>query len=179
MLVSKNPGLIEFAKAYRNYGKFDYKVAGLNYRPSEFTAALGVVQVDRMDEITAWKNDVAQNHLNKRYVKRLQLPDGMISGLYKYIVFEPIEKSTGKVYDQAVYPDVITYAYRNGALIGPAREVRFIRGPRTDWTDTTAKTFVSLFEKERVEAIEVSVGGSLVRKYVFGFDYSMRKVVAD
>ena len=24
---------------------------------------------------------------------------GMISGLYKYIVFEPIENSTGKVYD--------------------------------------------------------------------------------
>jgi hypothetical protein len=24
----------------------------------------------------------------------------MVSGYYKYIVFEPIEKSTGKVYDQ-------------------------------------------------------------------------------
>ena len=31
---------------------------------------------------------------------RLQLPDGMTSGLYKYIVFDPIERSTGKVYDQ-------------------------------------------------------------------------------
>ena len=34
------------------------------------------------------------------YPSRLALPDGMISGLYKYIVFEPIERSTGKVYDE-------------------------------------------------------------------------------
>jgi len=30
----------------------------------------------------------------------LILPEGMISGYYKYIVFEEIEKSTGKVYDE-------------------------------------------------------------------------------
>ena len=30
----------------------------------------------------------------------MQLPDGMVSGFYKYIVFDPIERSTGKVYDQ-------------------------------------------------------------------------------
>jgi dTDP-4-amino-4,6-dideoxygalactose transaminase len=100
MLVSNDSGLIEFAKAFRNYGKFDYKVQGLNFRPSEFTAALGVVQVDRMEEIIAWKNEVARKHLDSRYEKRMRLPDGMVSGLYKYIVFEPIEKSTGKVYDQ-------------------------------------------------------------------------------
>ena len=100
MLVSKDAGLIEFAKAYRNYGKFDHKVAGLNYRMSEFTAALGVVQVDRMDEITAWKNEIAQKRLDSRFQRRLRLPEGMVSGFYKYIVFEPIENSTGKVYDQ-------------------------------------------------------------------------------
>ena len=100
MLVSRHDGLIEFAKKYRNYGKFEYEVAGLNYRMSEFTAALGVVQVDRMDEITAWKNETSEKLLHARYSNRLRLPDGMISGLYKYIVFEPIEKSTGKVYDQ-------------------------------------------------------------------------------
>lgn len=100
MLVSKHPGLIEFAKKYRNYGKFEHEVEGLNYRMTEFTAALGVVQVDRMDEIVTWKNEVAEKHLSSRFTNRVRLPDGMISGLYKYIVFEPIEKSTGKVYDQ-------------------------------------------------------------------------------
>jgi len=100
MLVSGHAGLIDFAKQYRNYGKFDYAVEGLNYRMSEFTAALGAVQVDRMDEITAWKNEVAEKRLHPRYTKRLRMPPGMVSGFYKYIVFEPIEKSTGKVYDK-------------------------------------------------------------------------------
>ena len=100
MLVSKHEDLIRFATAYRNYGKFDYEVAGLNYRISEFTAALGVVQVERMDQITAWKNEMAQKYLDGQFESRLRPPEGMVSGLYKYIVFQPIEKSTGKVYDQ-------------------------------------------------------------------------------
>ena len=100
MLVSRHPDLIDFARKYRNYGKFDHVVQGLNYRLSEFTAALGVVQVDRMDEITEWKNDVAQKHLDPLYSNRVRLPEGMTSGLYKYIIFEQIENSTGKVYDK-------------------------------------------------------------------------------
>lgn len=99
MLVSKNNGLIDFARQYRNYGKFEYKVAGLNYRMSEFTAALGVVQTERLAEITAWKNDVARRFLDPRHPRRVLFPEGMVSGYYKYIVFDPIEKSTGKVYD--------------------------------------------------------------------------------
>lgn len=100
MLVSRHPELIEFARGYRNYGKPEYAVAGLNYRMSEFTAALGAIQVDRMEEIVAWKDRVARNVLHPRYPHRLQLPEGMMSGWYKYIVFEPVERSTGKVYDR-------------------------------------------------------------------------------
>lgn len=100
MLVSKDFGLIEFTRKYRDWGKFEHEMEGLNYRMSEFTAALGAVQVDRMDQIIAWKNEVAEKYLNPKFSKRVILPSGMISGLYKYIVFEPIEKSTGKVYDK-------------------------------------------------------------------------------
>ena len=100
MLVSRHDRLIEFAKKYRNYGKFEHEVEGLNYRMSEFNAAIGVAQVDRMEEITNWKNEVARKHLDPKYGKRVRFPEGMVSGYYKYIVFEPIEKSTGKVYDK-------------------------------------------------------------------------------
>ena len=100
MLVTGNKDLIEFAKQYRNYGKFDYKVEGLNYRISEFTAALGCIQADRLEDIVAWKNQYAQQHLDNVYANRVQFPEGMVSGYYKYIVFDPIEKSTGKVYDE-------------------------------------------------------------------------------
>ena len=100
MLVSRNEELLEFARGFRNYGKPDYAVQGLNFRMSEFTAALGLVQTERLEEIVAWKNEVARGELDPRYPSRLELPDGMTSGYYKYVVFSPIEKSTGKVYDQ-------------------------------------------------------------------------------
>ncbi len=99
-LVTQNEDLVEFAKKYRNYGKFDYEVEGLNYRMNEFTAAIGCVQTDRLNEIVVWKNNYAQKHLDPKYPNRVLLPEGMVSGYYKYIVFDEIEESTGKVYDE-------------------------------------------------------------------------------
>ena len=100
MLVSRHPELIEFARKFRNYGKPDYGVHGLGLRMSEFTAALGLVETERLPEIVAWKNRIAREQLDPVYASRPVLPDGMTSGYYKYIVFEPIERSTGRVYDE-------------------------------------------------------------------------------
>src|SRR6478736_3007059 len=100
VLVSRRPEVLEHARAFRNYGKPSYEVAGLNFRMSEFTAALALVQVQRMPEIVEWKNAVARAELDPAYASRLQLPGGMISGLYKYIVFDWLERSTGRVYDE-------------------------------------------------------------------------------
>ena len=98
VLVSRRDDVLDFARAYRNYGKPDHAVAGLNFRMSEFTAALALVQTERMEEIVATKNAIAREHLDPLHPGRLELPDGMVSGLYKYIVFDAIERSTGKVY---------------------------------------------------------------------------------
>jgi dTDP-4-amino-4,6-dideoxygalactose transaminase len=100
MLVTRRPELIEHARLFRNYGKPDFAAEGLGLRMNEFTAAIGVVQVDRLDEIVAWKNAVARDRLDPVHPRRVVLPEGMVSGYYKYIVFEPIERSTGKVYDE-------------------------------------------------------------------------------
>jgi dTDP-4-amino-4,6-dideoxygalactose transaminase len=100
VLVSKRQDVLDFARRFRDYGKPDYDVDGLNFRMSEFTAALALVQTERLDEVVAWKNAVAREVLDPEHPNRLELPQGMISGLYKYIVFDPIEKSSGKVYDQ-------------------------------------------------------------------------------
>ena len=99
-VVSRHADVVEHARTFRNYGKPDFGVHGLNCRMNEFTAAVGIVQVERLDEITQWKNEEARELLNPRHPARVELPDGMVSGLYKYIVFEPIERSTGKVYDE-------------------------------------------------------------------------------
>jgi dTDP-4-amino-4,6-dideoxygalactose transaminase len=100
VLVSTRPEVIEHARAYRNYGKPSFEVPGLNFRMSELTAALGLVQIERLPEIVAWKNAVAREKLDPAYPARLELPDGMTSGLYKYIVFDWLERSTGRVYDE-------------------------------------------------------------------------------
>jgi perosamine synthetase len=100
VLVSRRPEVIEHARDFRNYGKPSHEVQGLNFRMSEFTAALGLVQVERMSEIVSWKNDVARAELDPQYPSRLELPEGMISGLYKYVVFDWLERSTGRVYDE-------------------------------------------------------------------------------
>jgi perosamine synthetase len=100
MLVSRDPDLLAFARAFRNYGKPDHAVAGLNLRLSEFTAALGIVQTERMPEIVEWKNAAARRWLDPVHPARLELPDGMVSGLYKYIVFDALAESTGRVYDR-------------------------------------------------------------------------------
>ena len=117
MLVSANDDLIEYARSYRNYGKPSYGTLGLNFRLSEFTAAVGLVQTERMDEIVAWKNAVARERYDEVHSARMQLPDGMVSGLYKYIVFDPVERSTGKVYDEPCH-----------RLLGHAVDL-----PATDW----------------------------------------------
>ncbi len=100
MLVSANEDLLEYARAFRNYGKPDYAVSGLNFRINEFTAALGMVQTERLPEIVERKNEIARDLLDPEHPNRLRLPDGMTSGLYKYIVFDEIERSTGKVYEE-------------------------------------------------------------------------------
>ena len=117
MLVSKHDDLVDFARSYRDYGKPDYAQPGLNLRMNEFTAALGILGVERLDEITAWKNDAARAWLDADHPDRVLLPPGMVSGLYKYIVFRPIERSTGKVYDEPCH-----------RTMGHAVEL-----PNTDW----------------------------------------------
>ena len=53
MLVSADDDLLEFARLFRNYGKPDHRVEGLNFRMNEFTAAIGLVQTERLEEIVA------------------------------------------------------------------------------------------------------------------------------
>jgi perosamine synthetase len=100
MLVSRHPELIDYARSYREYGKPHFNQAGLNFRMSEFTAALGILAVERLDQIQAWKNGAARELLDPSHPHRVRFPDGMVSGLYKYIVFDEIERSTGKVYEE-------------------------------------------------------------------------------
>src|SRR5258708_23314822 len=64
MLVSRHAEAIEFARTFRNYGKPDYAVHGLNFRLNEFTAALGIVQVDPLHAVHDSENEDTRAHLH-------------------------------------------------------------------------------------------------------------------
>jgi len=133
MIVSHNRALIDYVREYRDYGKPEYRISGQNARLSEFAAALGCVEVDRLPDIVEWKNEYAEKHLDPRFwSSKLNLPAGMTSGLYKYIVFEQIENSTGRVYDQPCHR-ILTFEDT-------------VRLPNTDWVSKN-HSCVPLFYK--------------------------------
>ncbi|MBU1741017.1 MAG: DegT/DnrJ/EryC1/StrS family aminotransferase, partial [Proteobacteria bacterium] len=103
MVVSSDPEMIEFVKKWRNYGKFDYVVRGLNARMNEVTAALGLVQLERLPELLAWKRRLAAKY-DQIFDQKVELPAGMASGFYKYIVFDtPLTEVTGPVFGEACH----------------------------------------------------------------------------
>ncbi len=105
MVVSNNKELISFIEKYRNYGKeiINGKVTyplknGFNYRLNEFMAALGIIQMERINDILKWKRDLAAKY-DEIFKNRVILPDGMVSGYYKYIVFDyNLREETGQVF---------------------------------------------------------------------------------
>lgn len=107
MIVSKNRELISWMKKFRNYGKEVLKgnivtyplKDGFNYRINEFTAALGIVQMERLPVILEWKRKLAKK-FDQIFDKHVMMPDGMLSGYYKYIVFDQtLREETGKVFN--------------------------------------------------------------------------------
>ncbi|RJQ28966.1 aminotransferase class I/II-fold pyridoxal phosphate-dependent enzyme [Candidatus Parcubacteria bacterium] len=114
MICSNNPDFIEWAKYFRNYGKKvdDGKVSyqirnGFNYRMNEVTAALGIVQLKRLPEILIWKRNLAAK-FDQIFHNRVIFPTGMMSGYYKYIVFDyDLSQETGKVFARSDLGPVI------------------------------------------------------------------------
>lgn len=114
MVVSGDAGLMEWLKYFRNYGKHvengkvSYRLSdGFNFRMNEMTAALGIVQTGRMDEVLAWKRELAAK-FDQIFERRVRLPEGMESGFYKYIVFDyDLTMRTGQVFGAADFGNEI------------------------------------------------------------------------
>lgn len=119
MVVSGNPEFIEWARRMRNYGKLveNGKVSyvidnGFNCRMNEVTAALGRVQLERLPEILEWKHSLAKKY-DQIFERTVRFPDGMVSGYYKYIVFDyDLVQETGKVFSQSDFgPEIEGISY--------------------------------------------------------------------
>lgn len=105
MVVSKNLEFLNWVEKYRNYGKevVDGKVTyplknGFNFRMTEFIAALGVIQLERLPEILKWKRSLAKKY-DMIFKNKIKFPEGMQSGYYKYIVFDTkLSMEAGQVF---------------------------------------------------------------------------------
>ena len=106
MVVSRDRDFLAWVERYRNYGKeivngrVTYPLkTGFNYRMNEFTAALGLVQLRRLPDILAAKRALAAKY-DQIFANRVKFPPGMISGYYKYIVFNypHLRQKTGQVF---------------------------------------------------------------------------------
>lgn len=117
MIVSKDKDFLRWVEEYRNYGKevVDGHVYyplpnGFNFRLNEFSAALGIVQIERLDRILEFKRELAQKY-DEIFDNRVRFPEGMISGYYKYIVFDTdLKQETGQVFGSGDLGHVIDHA---------------------------------------------------------------------
>lgn len=115
MIVSRDDKLLGWIEKFRNYGKevidghVYYKIPnGFNFRISEFMAALGIVQMERLPQILEWKRALARKY-DEIFENRVRFPEGMESGYYKYIVFDtPLKQETGQVFGPGDLGDVIS-----------------------------------------------------------------------
>lgn len=80
-VISNDSGLIESIRKFRNHGiavdngVVDFEVAGLNYRMTDFQAALAIGQLERFDqEIVARKKLAAVYQNNLANISRVTLP---------------------------------------------------------------------------------------------------------
>jgi dTDP-4-amino-4,6-dideoxygalactose transaminase len=127
IVCSHNEDFLNWLKYYRNYGKevLNGKVSyviknGFNFRMNEVTAALGIVQLERLPLIIKWKRALAKKYDNL-FERRVQFPSGMLSGYYKYIVFDyDLKYETGRVFAESDFgPEIegICYSLPNSTWI--------------------------------------------------------------
>ncbi|KAA2244265.1 DegT/DnrJ/EryC1/StrS family aminotransferase [Salinarimonas soli] len=144
--VSSDPALLRHLRSYRDYGRGSgYRIQGLNHRLDEFRAAFGVVQTRRLPEIVAWKQAYAREVLDPAYPNRVRFPEGMTSGYYKYVVFDPIPKSTGRVYELPCHK-----------IAGDPVDL-----PNTDWVAAN-HWCVPIYYSRDAEARSAALSGGLV-----------------
>ena len=92
-IVTSNPKIAAFAREFRDHGrrmtdtKASFVIAGLNYRLTDFQAALGLSQLKRIDEILERQRDLARNYRNLLHGLPIALPvDGGLASTWQSFV---------------------------------------------------------------------------------------------
>jgi dTDP-4-amino-4,6-dideoxygalactose transaminase len=105
MITTDDQRVYEIARALRDHGRFGpepniHHEIGYNWRPSEFSAILGLEQMARVDEILARRRQIARTYdeqlkaMKTPGIRLLDIPANVQSSYYKYILYfePPIER---------------------------------------------------------------------------------------
>ena len=135
MITTNDSEIYQKAKMLRDHGKSDHNFNvhtefGYNWRMSEFHAAVGLTQLDKIQWILSERRRIAAlygKHLKHALCSPLLLPSFIKSGYYKYIVYldDSIERETlksrlltefgveltGEVYAQPVHTQPVFAKY--------------------------------------------------------------------
>ncbi len=93
---------------------------------------------------------------------------------YQKVTVPPIANPVDTTpYDQAAYPSSIRYGGNDAAspTVAHNRTITFTYVERTDWATNANFTYTQYCLKQKLDRIEMAVGGTLVRKYLFGTAY--------
>lgn len=95
MLITNNEKIYKLASSLRNQGRnidsewLEHQYIGYNYRMSELQAALGLAQMERLNEILEKRKLAAENYLNliKKYQLPIQTPYHLPQSTISWFVF--------------------------------------------------------------------------------------------
>ena len=105
LLVSRHPELVEFARALPQLRQARLRAARPQL-PDErvHRRARAPRRPSGSRRSSPGRTRSPATQLDPIYPARVELPEGMVSGYYKYIVFEPLERSTGQGLRRALPP---------------------------------------------------------------------------
>jgi len=101
-IVTNDAELAAFAREFRDHGrrvtdrKTSFVIAGLNYRLTDFQAALGLSQLKRLNEILGQRRDLAGNYMDLLHNLPVGLPvDGGLAATWQSFVIR-LESGTNR-----------------------------------------------------------------------------------
>lgn len=180
MIVTNDEKIYKLARSLRNQGRsedmrwLDHKILGYNYRMDEMSAALGIVQLKKIERIIEMRNNVAQEY-NKRLkgIEGVEIPyvDEKTTKMSWFVYVIHINKKETQEENRELRDKLISELADRGIPSKPYftpihlqpfyREMGFKKGdfPVTEWAGDTglALPFFTGMKSEDIEYVATNI----------------------
>jgi len=119
MIVTNDERISSLCKSMRNQGRDDtdnwlaFKRLGYNYRMNELSAAMGIIQLERIDEILAKRNSIASQYSERlKVIQDIMIPSLPQNGKMSWFVY--VIRLNSEKYSRSDRDDIIAKLRRIG-----------------------------------------------------------------